>query len=70
MPKYLNPQIIIPKIAENLRGFVELEDKEVTKYMCKLFDGILDDATIRKHMDDKTKLKPKTRPRDKGGRFK
>lgn len=57
MPKYLNPQIIIPKIAENLRGFVELEDKEVTKYMCKLFDGILDDATIRRRMSKEFKIK-------------
>jgi len=53
----LNPQIIIPKMAENLKGFVEMEDKEVTKYMCKLFDGILDDSTIRNKLNKEYKYK-------------
>lgn len=57
MPKYLDPQEIISKMAENLQSFVEMEDKEVTKYMCKLFDGILDDSTIRNKLNKEYKSK-------------
>ena len=57
MPKYLDPQIIIPIVAKNLKTFVDMEDKEVTKYMCKLFDGILDDSTIRNKLNKEYKLK-------------
>lgn len=57
MSKYLDPVIILPKIAENLRSFVKMEDKEVTKYMCKLFDGILDDSTIRRRLEKIYKMK-------------
>ena len=55
IPKYLDPQIIIPKMAENLKGFVDMEEREVTKYMCKLFDGILDDSTIRNKLNKEYK---------------
>lgn len=57
MPKYLDPQIIIPILAKNLKTFVDMQDKEVTKYMCKLFDGILDDSTIRNKLNKEYKLK-------------
>jgi transcription termination factor NusB len=57
MPKHLNPPDILTKMAENLLTFVKMEDKEVTKYMCKLFDGILDDATIRRYMKKEWKMK-------------
>lgn len=55
--KYLDPQIIIPKMAENLKGFVDMEEREVTKYMCKLFDGILDDSTVRNKLNKEYKWK-------------
>lgn len=55
--KYLDPQIIIPIMAKNLESFVQMEQKEVTKYMCKLFDGILDDSTIRNKLNKEYKWK-------------
>lgn len=57
MPKYLDPVVILPIMADNLRSFVKMEDKEVTKYMCKLFDGILDDSTVRNRLKKEYKMK-------------
>lgn len=55
MPKYLEPESIIPIMVTNLKSFIDLEDKEVSKYMCKLFNGILNQSTVRNHLDHTTK---------------
>jgi len=66
MPKYLDPQIIIPIMAKNLQAFVNMEDHEVTKYMCKLFEGVLSYDTIRRKMSENNKFTTETQKRDNG----
>ena len=60
---------MLNQLALNILEYSKCEEKDVCQYMCDLFNGILDQSTIRRALDSKYKNHFSNQERDRRGRF-